>query len=126
MFKLLVIGLGGFVGAIARYGLSGLVHRYVGASFPTGTLVVNVLGCFVIGGLMYLVEDRQLFAPETRLFLQIGFIGSFTTLSTVGYETFALLRAGQIALASLNAAANVLLGIGAVALGWVGIKAIGI
>jgi CrcB protein len=125
MFKLLVVGLGGFLGAVARYGLAGLVHRYTIGSFPTGTLVVNLSGCLLIGGLMCLVEERQLFTPETRLFLIIGFLGSFTTLSTVGYETFALLRAGDIRIAIVNAAANVLLGVVAVILGWVGARALG-
>ena len=106
MLKLLVVGLGGFLGAVARYGLSGLVHRYTSGSFPAGTLVVNVLGCLLIGGLACLVEERQLFTPEARLFLLIGFLGSFTTLSTVGYETFEFLRAGDFGMAGLNAVAK--------------------
>ena len=126
MFKLSIIGLGGFLGAIARYGLSGLVHRYANGSFPAGTLAVNLLGCFLIGALMFLVEARQLFTPETRLFLLIGFLGSFTTLSTVGYETFELLRAGDVRLAAVNAVANLLLGVVAVGLGWTGARAFGI
>jgi len=126
MLKLLIIGLGGFLGALARYGLAGLVHRHASGAFPTGTLVVNLSGCVVIGGLMFLVEERQLFAPQTRLFMLIGFLGSFTTLSTVGYETFELLRAGDFAMAAVNAGANLLLGVGAVALGWMVVKAIGL
>lgn len=126
MLKLLIIGFGGFLGAIGRYGLSGLVHRYASDSFPTGTLVVNVLGCFLIGGLMFLVEARQFFTPETRLFLLIGLLGSFTTLSTVGYETFEFLRAGDLRTALVNAGANLLLCVAAVVLGWIGVKAFGI
>ena len=126
MLKLLIVGLGGFLGAIARYGLSGLVHRVANGSFPTGTFAVNVLGCFLIGGLMCLVEQRQFFAPETRLFLLIGFLGSFTTLSTVGYETFEFIRAGDIRMAVVSGTANLVLGVTAVGLGWIGARALGI
>jgi CrcB protein len=124
MFKLLIVGLGGFLGATARYGLAGLVHRYANGSFPSGTLVVNASGCFLVGGLMCLAEERQFFTTETRLFLMIGFLGSFTTLSAVGYETFEFLRAGDFRMAVVNAAANLLLGVAAVVLGWMGIRAL--
>lgn len=126
MFKLLSVGLGGFLGAIARYGVSGFVHRYANGSFPTGTLVVNISGCFLIGGLMCLVGERQLFTPETRMFLLIGFLGSFTTLSTVGYETFAFLGTGDFRMAIVNAVANICLGVAAVVVGWITVNAIGI
>jgi CrcB protein len=126
MLKLFIVGIGGFLGAMARYGLSGLVHRHLNGSFPTGTLAVNLAGCFLIGGLMCLVEERQFFTPETRVFLLIGFLGSFTTLSTVGYETFAFLRASDFQMAVVNAGVNMVCGVAAVALGWLGIKALGI
>ena len=124
--KILVVGLGGFVGAIARYGLSGLVHRYAQGTFPLGTMAVNVLGCLVIGVLMTLVEDRQFLSPNTRLFLTIGLLGSFTTFSTLGYETFELLREGDLRLAAANILGNLALGIGAVWLGRIAVKASGI
>ncbi len=123
MVELLIIGLGGFVGAIARYGLSGLVHRYW-ETFPAGTLVVNVLGCLVIGALISLVEERQLFSPNARLFLQIGLLGSFTTFSTLGYETFELIQRSEYWTASISVGANVVLGIGAVALGMFAVRAL--
>ena len=122
ILKLLIVGTGGFIGAIARYGLSGLVHRYFEGSFPYGTLFVNVIGCFVIGVLMSLVEDGHLFRPEWRLFLMIGLLGSFTTFSTLGFETFELLRDSEFRAASLNLAANVILGVGAVALGRIAVR----
>ncbi len=124
MVELVLIGLGGFVGAIARYGLSGLVHRYW-QTFPAGTLVVNCLGCLVIGVLMSLVEERQLFSVNTRLFLQIGLLGSFTTFSTLGYETMELIQRGEYSLAGISVAANIVLGIGAVALGMIAVRAVG-
>lgn len=122
ILKLLIVGTGGFIGAIARYGLSGLVHRYFEGSFPYGTLFVNVIGCFVIGALMSLVEDGHLFRPEWRLFLMIGLLGSFTTFSTLGFETLELLKDNEFRAASLNLAANVILGVGAVALGRIAVR----
>jgi len=114
--KLLLIGIGGFLGAIARYGLSGLLSR---ETFPMGTLAVNVLGCLVMGNLMGLVLERQLFSPETRLLWLTGFLGAFTTFSTFGFETFVLLRDESTRLLALvSVAANVVLGLGAVVFGW--------
>jgi CrcB protein len=126
MIKLFVIGLGGFCGAIARYGLSGLVHRFSNASFPTGTLAVNVLGCFVFGVLACLVQERQFFTENTRMLLLVGLLGSFTTFSTVGYETFGYLRDNDYWSAAVNASANMFLGVAAVAIGWIGVKALGV
>jgi CrcB protein len=124
VIKLFAVGLGGFFGALARYGLSGFVHaRYAGV-FPLGTLLVNVLGCLVIGAVISLVELRQLFSPAVRLFLTIGLLGSFTTFSTIGYETFELLKERDLLLAVWNAAANLGLGLGAVAMGWIAVRAL--
>jgi CrcB protein len=113
----LLIGAGGVLGALARYGLGGLVQRVAGGAFPAGTLAVNVLGCFAIGIVMYLTEDRPLLAPSARLFLAIGFLGSFTTFSTFGYETVAMLRERDAAAAVLNVGASMGLGLLAVVLG---------
>ena len=126
MLKLLVIGLGGSVGAITRYGLSGLAARYFQDHFPWGTLLVNGLGCLGIGAMMSLVEHRQLFSSELRLFLSIGFLGSLTTFSTMGYETLELLRDGNFRLAIGNVTANCFLGLGAVAVGWFAVKPISV
>lgn len=126
MDKWLAVGLGGFVGAVARYGASGLVHRFVNSSFPAGTLFVNTLGCLVMGGLMCLFEERQFFGSGTRLFVMFGILGSFTTFSTFGYETLAILRDGEFPLALGNVAANVLLGLAAVWLGWTAVRLLGV
>ena len=113
-----VIGSGGFLGALARYGLSGLVHRQVPlATFPYGTLVVNLLGCLVIGMFAGLAASRQLFAPEFRTFALVGFLGGFTTFSTFGYETFTMLRNDEALRASANVGMHVFLGL---ALVWMG------
>lgn len=71
-----VVGSGGFLGALARYGLSGLVHRQVPlTTFPYGTLLVNLLGCLLIGVVAGYAESRQLFGPEVRAFILIGVLG---------------------------------------------------
>lgn len=115
--KFLAIGCGGFIGAVSRYGLSGLAHRWWGATFPYGTLVVNVVGCLLLGGLMYLIKDRALVAPNMQLFLTVGLLGAFTTFSTFGYETIMLMRGRELTPALLNIGANVMLGLTAVWLG---------
>ena len=118
MAQVLAVGLGGFIGAVLRYWLSGAAQRWVGIAFPLGTLSVNMLGCAVLGALMCLVEYRQWFGPNMRMFLTVGILGGLTTFSTFGYETFALLRDGQLWTALGNVAANVGLGTVAVAVGW--------
>jgi CrcB protein len=117
VFELLVVGAGGFLGAIARYGLSGYVQRHVRGEFPAGTLAVNLVGCIVIGLFMTLVKDRQLFDPQTRMFVTMGFLGSLTTFSTFGYETVELMRGDEWRLALLNVLANVALGVIGVLIG---------
>ena len=126
MVKWLLVGAGSFLGGIARFGLSGLVQRWAGASFPWGTLAVNVAGCFAIGGVLHLVEDRSLLGPDARLFVVVGLLGGFTTFSAFGWETFELLRGGQAGLALLNATGNVAAGVAAVWLGRAALRALGI
>lgn len=109
MEKVLLVGLGGFAGAIGRYALSGGVHRLLPVShFPWGTLVVNVLGCLLMGVLGAAADVRGLLSPETRALLMIGTLGGFTTFSTFAYETLTLARDGQ----SLSVLGNVLLHLG--------------
>jgi CrcB protein len=112
--QLLVVGCGGFLGAVARYSLSGYLERRMGAGLPLGTLGVNVLGCLLIGILMALIASRESFSPELRLLLSTGFLGSLTTFSTFGFETIELLRAGDMRLALLSVALNLVLGLLAV------------
>ncbi len=117
MVKLLAIGIGGFLGAIARYGLSGLVHRWVGGPFPIGTFAVNIAGCFLIGTLVGFAEQRPGTSPEVQALLGIGFLGSFTTFATFGYETLELVRLGHHRWALLTIVGSVLVGVAAVAVG---------
>lgn len=123
MREILIVGCGGFLGAVARFLLGGWVQQWSGARFPAGTFVVNLLGCFAIGAFMATAQER-LVAPETRLFVTLGFLGSFTTFSTFGYETLALLRAGDVGRAALNVAGQVVLGLLAVALGAAAMRAL--
>lgn len=126
MPNVLLVGIGGFLGAVARYALGGWVQRAApGPLFPYGTLAVNLLGCFLIGVLAGLVETRGVLSPESRVFLLIGVLGGFTTFSTFGYETLQLFRDGQSLYGFLNIGASVLLGLGAVWLGFVLPRAIG-
>ena len=122
--KLLMAGLGGAAGSMARYLVTGLAHRLLDTRFPIGTLAVNAIGCLVIGVLMSLIEDRQLLAPETRVLLMVGLLGGFTTFSAFGYETIQMLRHGDLRFAALNIAANVALGLGAVVAGWMATRAL--
>ena len=124
MLKLLIIGGGGFLGAVARYVLTGFAQRVFDTLFPIGTLVVNVLGCLCIGVMIYLVEDRMVLSSDMRLFLAIGLLGAFTTSSTFGYETIQMLRDGQSLGALVNVLLNVTLGIGAVWFGRLALKVI--
>lgn len=114
-----MVGSGGFIGAVMRYGLSGLVHKKIPLStFPYGTLVVNLVGCFAIGLLIGMLESRQMFGPGFRRFMLIGLIGGFTTYSTFGYETFALLRSAEVLRAIANVSLHVVLGVALVFAGY--------
>ena len=115
--RIFSIGFAGFIGTLLRYWLSGFIARRYGETFPYGTLIVNLIGCFVIGFLFYLFYDRALAGPTPRIAIFIGLIGGFTTFSSYGLQTFTLLRDGEVFLAFVNVAASNLLG---VVLVWVG------
>jgi CrcB protein len=108
--KILLIGLAGLLGTLGRFALSGVVARRFGETFPTGTLVVNVLGCFLAGFLFYLMNERFLFSETARTIVMIGFLGGFTTFSSFGLQTFTLLRDGEFLFASANLIASNVLG----------------
>ena len=118
MGKILWVGLGGFLGSIVRYLLSGYIQHLVrGAGFPYGTLAVNLTGCLFIGFLSQWVETRGFLSPEARLFVFIGLLGGFTTFSTFSNETMNLWQVGEGAIALANVAVHVGLGLGAAWLG---------
>ena len=120
MKQALIVGLGGFIGSIGRYKIGGIIlHHSAAWRFPLSTFVVNVLGCFVIGALAALVEHRDMFSADTRLFLFTGLLGGFTTFSAFGYEGLFLIRRGEIAVAAAYAGLSVLCGFAAV---WLAFK----
>jgi CrcB protein len=119
MRTILIIGLGGFTGSILRYLISGWILRLLDTPlFPYGTLGVNVLGCLAIGLLGGWADNAELFSPAARAFLLIGLLGGFTTFSTFGYETMALLRDKATLAAMLYVGLHLVLGFAAVALGY--------
>ncbi len=111
-----VVGVGGALGALARYYATEWTRSRLGAELPWGTFAVNVAGSFLLGFFFVWIESR---APSTvtRQLVAIGFLGSFTTFSTFSYETVALARAGEVLRAGGYAASSVLVGIVAVLIG---------
>ncbi len=119
MYNIILVGCGGFIGAVMRYMLSGWLQSLApGIFFPLGTLGVNVLGCLCIGLMGGYAENVQLFAPPVRLFLMIGLLGGFTTFSTFGYEALSLMRDGEFVWSFVSVLLHVTLGLGAVWLGY--------
>lgn len=116
--KLILIALAGALGTLARYGLAGLVQAWSSPSFPWGTLVVNVLGCFLFGMVWTLSMERMLLSAETRVIILTGFMGAFTTFSTFAFETGEFLRESQWWLAAGNLIAQNLLGLVCLFLGF--------
>lgn len=116
----MLVGTGGFIGAILRYGLSGFVQGSTPMStFPWGTLAVNLLGCLMIGLIAGLVESRQLLTLEVRMFALIGVLGGFTTFSTFGYEAIALMRDSEYLRAFAYVGIHVFAGLALVWTGYV-------
>jgi len=113
--KLLLAGVGGFIGSALRYAVAGLVQNSTGSiRFPFGTLAVNLLGCAAIGLLSQLAETRGVFTAEARVLIFIGVLGGFTTFSAFGNETINLWRDSENVLAAANVTAHLVLCLGAV------------
>jgi CrcB protein len=115
--RVLLVAIGGLVGCLARYWLSGVVQRLGDHGFPSGTLAVNILGSLLIGMVMALSLERGLVDERLRILLTTGFCGGFTTMSTFSYETFALLQDGEHLLAIANTGVTFAACLGAVWLG---------
>lgn len=112
MKGMLLVALGGALGSMARYGLSGWVLQHtIGWKFPAGTFAVNVLGCLLAGVLAGLAEKHQLLSAEARLLLLTGVLGGFTTFSAFGVETLFLLRRGDLLIAGANVVLSVAAGL---------------
>lgn len=123
MIKIFLVAGGGAIGSLFRYSVSGLAHKYYGSVFPYGTLVVNLGGSFLIGLLWGLFEFFNL-SSNLRTFLFIGILGGFTTFSSYSLETLNLFREGDLKLGIANIAANNILGLLLVFLGFAAAKGI--
>jgi CrcB protein len=114
---LLFLAVGGAFGAVSRYLVQGWVQDLAGGRFPWGTFVVNISGSFVLGFAFALAMDRAILSPEVRVPLMIGFIGSYTTFSTLMLESWALVEEGDIAHMLFNLVGSVVIGMIAVVAG---------
>lgn len=118
MFKVLLAGSGGFIGSILRYLIGICVYPWTNSTkFPFGTLVVNLIGCLVIGLLSQLADARGVFTAEARVFIFVGVLGGFTTFSSFGNETVDLWRGGKEMFAFVNIIGHLILGLSTVWLG---------
>ena len=118
VLQLTAIACGGALGALSRYGVSSWAFHQFGNAFPYGTLIVNVVGCFLLGVLSQVSTHSSPLPYAVRAALTVGFLGALTTFSTFGYETFAQLEQRQPGMALLNVGANLALGLLTV---WLGI-----
>ncbi len=118
--KILLVMLGGSLGALSRYGVSLLAIKLFGTKFPWGTLIVNLSGCFLIG-LAFAWSERGLgiMNPSLRLFFMTGYLGALTTFSTFGLETVTSYQGRQFLVSIANILANNVVGIALVFLGMV-------
>lgn len=121
----MLVGLAGLAGTLCRYWVSGAVARRYGEAFPFGTLAVNLVGCFAAGLLFHLMQERNAFSETARAAVFVGLLGGFTTFSSYGLQTFALLREGRVGLAALNVVASNLLGLLLVFAGYAAGKLLG-
>ena len=109
--RLLLIAVFGAIGTLARYGLQGVVQIRVGSTFPYGTLLVNLTGCFLLGLIGQITLNRMIVPPEWRVAIAVGFFGGYTTFSSFSWETAKMLEAGEWLRASAYVAASVVLGL---------------
>ena len=116
MQKIIYVGIGGFIGASIRYLISMQSSKLLNSSIPLGTLIVNVLGGFLIGVIMELSASTDFISPNLKLFLTTGIMGGLTTFSTFSYETISLITDGRYLLGVSNIFLNLFLSLGGVIL----------
>lgn len=119
---ILLVGAGGCAGSIARFLSQQLMVRYYPSSFPWGTLIVNITGCFIIGIVYAFGEKGNLLSPEMRILLATGFCGGFTTFSSFAYENISLLRDGELLYTFIYIAASIIVGLLATYIGVLVVK----
>jgi fluoride exporter len=109
--RLLLIALFGAIGTLARYGLQGLVQVRTGGTFPYGTLLINLTGCFLLALSYQLTVNRMIISPDLRIAIGVGFFGGYTTFSSFGWETAKMLEDGEWLPAAAYVGASVIIGI---------------
>src|SRR5712671_5609753 len=109
--RLILIAVLGAVGTLARYGLQGLVQVRMGGTFPYGTLLVNLSGCFLLGLIGQLKLNRLVVSPDWRIAIAVGFFGGYTTFSSFGWETAKMLEDGEWLRATAYVSASVVVGL---------------
>jgi len=109
--RLLLIAVFGAIGTLARYGLGGVVQIKMGGTFPYGTLLINLTGCFFLGLIGQLTLNRMIISPEWRMAIAVGFFGGYTTFSSFGWETAKMLETGEWLRATTYVTASVVLGL---------------
>jgi CrcB protein len=117
MLDVLIVGIGGFLGAASRYTIGSLISERTGSGFPFATLAINITGCFAIGLFMATTPGGLNAHPHARLFIAIGFLGGYTTFSTFGYETLKLVGDGSAMLGFANILGSITLCLTALWLG---------
>lgn len=122
--ELVLVALGGALGAVCRYLAGNMVSKALGSALPWGTFLINLGGCFAMGLLMTLITERALLGAAWRLFLCVGLLGGFTTFSSFGYEALMLLAEGNILAALGYGCGSVILGLAAAGVGVLTARAI--
>lgn len=120
--RLFWVCLGGAVGTAARYWLTGWIPTVLGTAFPYGTLLVNVLGSFLVGGIMHVGASTEILSPTLRIALTVGLLGGFTTYSSFSSETLRLVQEGAWRSGSLYVAGTLVGCLVACALGFMAAK----
>ncbi len=109
--RLFLIGLFGAIGTLTRYGLQGFVQFKMGSTFPFGTLLINLTGCFLLGLIGQITLNRVIISPELRMAIAVGFFGGYTTFSSFGWETAKMLEAGEWLWATTYVSTSVVFGL---------------
>ena len=109
--KIFLIALFGAIGTLARYGLQGVVQVRMGTTFPYGTLLINLTGCFLLGLIGQFTLNRMVISPDWRVAIAVGFFGGYTTFSSFGWETAKMLEDGEWMRASTYVGASVIVGL---------------